>query len=104
METPHEIAAELAEIIKSTPSFLRDRMARAYERVNTTGQQQAVLDALPDFGVTAGQALTLYATMQGTLNGLGMGDGLAPADLTVFVPQQDGTVLYVAPPAPEPAP
>jgi len=104
MKTPHTTAANIAEIIASVPPFLVAQMAEAYELVNTPGQQQAILDAMPDFGVTPTQALTLYATMQTALASIGLAGNLAAPDLTVFVPQQDGSVLYVAPPEPEPQP
>ena len=77
-------------------------MARAYTLVNSPDQQQAILDAMPDFGITPTQALTLYETMKVALASIGLAGNLPSADLTVFVPQPDGSVLYVAPPAPEP--
>ena len=99
MKTPHTNAADIAQIISSVPPFLVAQMSRAYDLVNTEGQQQAILNALPDFDVTPAQALTLYATMQGALASIGLAGNLAAPDLTVFVPQQDGSVLYVAPDA-----
>jgi hypothetical protein len=102
MDTPHTTAATIAEIIASVPAFVVSQMARAYALVNSPDQQQAILDAMPDFGVTPVQALTLYATMHSALTSIGLAGNLPSADLTVFVPQPDGSVLYVAPPAPEP--
>ena len=103
MTTPHTTAATIAEIISSVPNFVVSQMSRAYELVNTPDQQQAILDAMPDFGVTPAQALTLYATMQTALASIGLAGNLPAADLT-FQPQPDGSVLYVAPPEPEPNP
>lgn len=102
MDTPHTTAATIAEIIASVPAFVVSQMARAYALVNTPDQQQAILDAMPDFGITPTQALTLYETMKVALSSIGLAGNLPSADLTVFVPQPDGSVLYVAPPAPEP--
>ena len=102
MDTPHTTAATIAEIITNSPLFVVSQMARTYALVNTPNQQQAILDAMPDFGVTPVQALTLYATMHSALASIGLAGNLPSADLTVFVPQPDGSVLYVAPPAPEP--
>ena len=102
MITPHTTAATIAEIISSVPAFVVSQMARAYELANTPDQQQAILDAMPDFGVTPTQALTLYATMQTALASIGLAGNLPAADLTIFQPQPDGSVLYVAPPTPEP--
>ena len=102
MNTPHTTAAAIAEIIASVPAFVVSQMARAYALVNTPNHQQAILDAMPDFGITPTQALTLYETMKVALASIGLAGNLPSADLTVFVPQPDGSVLYVAPPAPEP--
>jgi len=104
MDTPHKTAATIAEIIASVPAFVVSQMARAYALVNTPDHQQAILDAMPDFGVTPAQALTLYATMHNAFSSIGLAGNLPEADLTIFVPQKDGSVLYVAPPAPAPEP
>ena len=55
---------------------------------------------MPDFGVTPAQALTLYVTMQTALSSIGLTGNLSAADLTIFQPQPDGSILYVAPPEP----
>jgi hypothetical protein len=104
MSTPHTNAAVITEIISSVPPFLVAQMGRAYEIVNTPGQQQDILDAMPDFGVTPAQALTLYVTIHNALTSIGLAGKLPTPDLTAFVPQPDGSVLYVAPPEPEPEP
>jgi len=104
MTTPHTTAATIAEIISSVPAFVVSQMARAYRLANTPDQQQAILDAMPDFGVAPTQALTLYATMQTALASIGLAGNLPAADLSIFQPQPDGSVLYVAPPEPEPEP
>ena len=102
MTTPHTTAATIAEIISSVPAFVVSQMARAYSLANTPDQQQTILDAMPDFGVTPTQALTLYVTMQTALASIGLAGNLPAADLTIFQPQPDGSVLYVAPSEPEP--
>jgi hypothetical protein len=104
MTTPHTTAATIAEIISSVPAFVVSQMSRAYALANTPDQQQAILDAMPDFGVTPAQALTLYVTMQTALASIGLAGNLPAADLSVFQPQPDGSILYVAPPEPEPTP
>ena len=104
MTTPHTTAATIAEIISSVPAFVVLQMSRAYSLANTPDQQQAILDAMPDFGVTPVQALTLYATMQTALGSIGLAGNLPVANLTIFQPQPDGSILYVAPPEPEPTP
>jgi len=104
MTTPHTTAATIAEIISSVPAFVVSQMSRAYALANTPDQQQVILDAMPDFGVTPTQALTLYVTMQTALASIGLAGNLPAADLTIFQPQPDGSILYVAPPEPEPEP
>jgi hypothetical protein len=104
MTTPHTTAATIAEIISSVPAFVVSQMSRAYALANTPDQQQAILDAMPDFGVTPTQALTLYVTMQTALASIGLAGNLPAADMTIFQPQPDGSILYVAPPEPEPTP
>jgi hypothetical protein len=104
MTTPHTTAATIAEIISSVPAFVVSQMSRAYALANTPDQQQDILDAMPDFGVTPAQALTLYVTMQTALASIGLAGNLPVADLSIFQPQPDGSVLYVAPPSPEPEP
>ncbi len=104
MTTPHTTAATIAEIISSVPNFVVSQMSRAYSLANTPDQQQAILDAMPDFGVTPAEALTLYVTMQTALASIGLAGNLPAADLTVFQSQPDGSILYVALPEPEPTP
>jgi hypothetical protein len=104
MKTPHTNAAVIAEIISSVPPFIVSQMARAYELVNTPGQEQSILDAMPDFGVRPAEALTLYATIQAALQSIGLAGNLTAPDFEVFSPNEDGTVTYTAPPQPEPDP
>ena len=104
MRTPHAIAAQLAQNINSVVPFLRAMAQESFALANTPGSQQAIMDALPDFGITADEALTVYVAIHGSLVSLGHAEGLSAPDYAVFVPQEDGTVLYVAPPEPEPEP
>jgi hypothetical protein len=103
MKTPHANAAQIAEIIQSVPPFLLAQMGQAYSLVNTDGQQQEILDALPDFGVAPAQALALYATMHAALSSLGLSGNLLAPNLEIFQAQPDGSVQFV-PPSPEPEP
>lgn len=103
--TPHQIAAEIAQINNETVSFLRAQAKRAYALVNTPGQQQEILDAFPAIGLVPAQAVAAYAAFQAALAAVGAADGIPAPDLTIFQPQLDGSVLYVAPPPPlEPEP
>jgi hypothetical protein len=93
------IAAQIDSINGESISFLRAQMQRAYSLANTAGEQQAILDV---FGENATQAIGIYATLRTALNTLGQAEGLPDADFSIFQPQPDGSVLYVAPPTPEP--
>lgn len=94
---PTAIAAEIDGIHRETISFLRAQARRSYDLANTAGMQQEVMNALGD---KATAAVGVYAAIYQLLTTLGHNEGLSAPDLTVFQPQQDGTVLYVAPPPP----
>lgn len=111
--TPHQLAAELAQIISEAPPHLVSRMARAYQLVNTPGMEQAVLDALPAFGVVPARAVQTYAVLRGALESLGLAGDLPAADTDKFTANADGSVtvtlpepvaLPIAPPEPDPEP
>ena len=93
-------AAAIDEINSQTISFLQAQAQRAYDLVNADGDQQATLDAL---GSNAVEAITVYATIHGALASIGKVGSLPTPDYSIYVPNPDGTVTYVAPPEP-PAP
>ena len=95
--TAQRIAAKIDSINSESISFLRAQMQRAYDLANTQGEQQAIMDA---FGVNAVQAIGVYSVMRGALDAIGAASGLPIADIEVFQPQIDGSVVYVAPPEP----
>lgn len=97
MKTPHQIAAEVAQINQETVSFLRSQARRAFALANTPGQQQEILDAFPALGLHAANALATYAAFHGALAVIGRDDAVPVPDFETFQPQADGTVLYVAP-------
>lgn len=100
--TNHQLAAQVDEINRETISYLRAQAARAYNLVNTPGRQQGILNAFPDLGLVPVRALQTYGAFQGALAAIGAAEGLAAPNLSVFQPQKDGAVLYVAPPEAEP--
>jgi hypothetical protein len=104
MNTPHTIAAKLSQNIESVVPFLRAMAKNSYDLANTPNRQQAIMDALPDFGVSAAEALTVYGTIYGALASLNKADGLTAPNLEIFQPQPDGTVLYVPRAEPDPEP
>jgi hypothetical protein len=60
--------------------------------------EQAIMDV---FGTGATAALTKYGTLHAAISALNPATSVPVPDLTVFQPQPDGTVLFVAPPEPE---
>ena len=93
-----KLANEIDSINTESISFLKSMMSNAYAKANTAGEQQAVMDV---FGSNAVNALTVYSTFYAALSTLGEAAGLAVPDLTIFQPQPDGSVLFVAPPEPD---
>jgi hypothetical protein len=96
-----KLANEIDAINTEAISFIKAMMSNAFAKANTADEQQAIMDV---FGTNAVNALTVYATFYSAISTLGQADGLAAPDFTLFQPQPDGTVIFVAPPEPEPAP
>ena len=65
-----------------------------YAKVNTPGLQQEILNA---FASNAVKAVSDYAAMFQAVSAINPNTTAPAPVLTVFVPQPDGTVLYVAP-------
>jgi hypothetical protein len=89
-----KIAQEIDAINNETIHFIKAVMKNSFNKANTENEQQAIMDV---FGSNAVNALTVYSTFYSALAALGQADGLAAPDFTVFSPQPDGTVIYVAP-------
>lgn len=91
------IAREIEGITSETISFVSSQLNRIYQLANTQGEQAAIFEA---FGTNGTAALQAYVVFQTALNAVGSS---APTpDQSAFQPQPDGSVLYVAPPEPEP--
>ena len=90
-----EIDASQNELLNHVQAMLKN----IHAKVNTDGEQQAILDA---FGANGVKALTSYAAMFQAVSAINPATAIPAPDLTVFQPQPDGTVLFVAPPEPEP--
>jgi len=99
---PKTTAQIIAEQIDSTQNELLNHVESVLRNIhaaaNTDGEQQAILDV---FGTGAIAALTKYGTLHAAISALNPATSVPVPDLTVFQPQSDGTVLFVAPPAPE---
>lgn len=92
----------IAEKIDSTQSELQNHVESVLRNIhaaaNTEGEQQAILDV---FGTGATAALTKYATLHSAIFALNPSTTVPVADMNIFQPQPDGTVLFVAPESPE---
>lgn len=92
------IAEEIDEMQSELLRHVQFTLANIHAKVNTAGEQQAILDT---FGTSGVKALTAYAAMFQAVAAINPATSIPEPDLTVFQPQQDGTVKYVAPPEPE---
>jgi hypothetical protein len=90
-----EIDAMQSELIKHNEAILKIIHAKA----NTDSEQQNILDV---FGTGAVSAMTRYSTMRSAIAALEPATTVPAPDLSVFVPNLNGTITYVAPPEPEP--
>jgi len=98
-KTTAQIKAEKMDALQSElQNHVESILSLIYAEANTEGEQQAILDV---FGTGATAALTKYATLHAAISALNPATSVPVPDLTVFQPQSDGTVLFVAPPAPE---
>jgi hypothetical protein len=101
-KTTAQIKAEKIDALQSElQHHVESILSLIYAESNTEGEQQAIMDV---FGTGASSALAKYATLHAAIYALNPATSLPVPNLTVFQPQQDGTVNYVAPPIPEPAP
>ena len=101
-KTTAQIKAEKIDALQSElQSHVESILSLIYAEANTDGEQQAILDV---FGAGATAALTKYGTLHAAISELNPATSVPVPDLTVFQPQPDGTVLFVAVPeeAPEP--
>jgi len=90
-------AAAINTINREIVTFVRHQLASCFNLV--MANPQSVLNAM---GSNASTALTRYATMYAALAAIGEADGLTAPNFEVFQPQEDGTVIFVAPAEPEP--
>lgn len=98
-KTTAQIKAEKMDALQSElQNHVESILSLIYAEANTEGEQQAILDV---FGTGATAALTKYATLHAAIYALNPSTSVPVPDMSVFQPQSDGTVLFVAPPAPE---
>ena len=83
-------AAEIEQITADTISFVEARLKQLHELAGNP----AVLDV---FGKNAVRALTAYSAFHTALTIAKLDHNAPPFDLSVYQPQPDGSVLFVAP-------
>jgi len=86
----HEIDAAQQELLKHVEAML----STIYSKVNTAGEQQAILDA---FGANAASAISAYVAMFQAVSAINPATSVPVPDLAIFQPQPDGSVLFVPP-------
>lgn len=87
-------ATELANHVQSVLTAMHAAVSQSLD-------VQSVLDA---YGTSAAKVLADYAALYQAVKAINPETKVPAPDLTVFVPNQDGTVTYAAPPKPEPEP
>lgn len=88
-------ALEIQQCIDEIVGLVGRRLPRIYQIVNTPGKQQAILDRIGQDLPTA-SSLQVYVAFQAAME-LAAPGKVPAANLEVFVPQENGSVLYVAP-------
>lgn len=82
-----EIDAAQQELLNHVEAML----STIYSKVNTAGEQQAILDA---FGANAASAITAYVAMYQAVAAINPATIVPVPDLAMFQPQPDGTVNF----------
>lgn len=85
-----DIDAAQQELLNHVEAML----STIYSKVNTAGEQQAILDA---FGANAASAITAYVAMYQAVAAINPATSVPVPDLAMFQPQPDGSVIYSQP-------
>ena len=86
-----EIDASQQELLKHVEAML----STIFSKVNTAGEQQAILDA---FGTNAASAISAYVAMYQAIAAINPSTSVPAPDLATFQPQADGSVIYASQP------
>lgn len=92
-------AEEVQRLITELAEFSTATLQRIHALVNSRGMEQEILD---HFGSKGTEALTAYGAMREVMELVAPGK-VPVADPAVFVPREDGSVLFVPPADPGPA-
>jgi hypothetical protein len=96
-EKAERIAARAQELASHVESTLK----AMFGAITQDSDPQAILDV---FGTNAAKVLADYAAMQQAVASINPNSSVLAPDAAMFAPNQDGTVVYTAPPEPEPEP
>lgn len=91
---PQRIADEIDSAQQELLAHVEATLTTIYSKVNTAGEQQAILDA---FGSNAASAISAYAAMFQAVAAINPATSVPAPDLAIFQPQADGSVLFVSP-------
>jgi hypothetical protein len=88
------IAEEIDAAQQELLAHVEAMLSTIFAKVNTAGEQQAILDA---FGANAASAITAYVAMFQAVATINPATSVPVPDLVMFQPQPDGSVLFVPP-------
>lgn len=88
------IADEIDSAQQELLAHVEATLTTIYAKVNTAGEQQAILDA---FGSNAASAITAYVAMFQAVAAINPSTSVPVPDLAMFQPQPDGTVNFSSP-------
>lgn len=92
--TAQRIADEIDAAQQELLNHVQATLSTIYSKVNTAGEQQAILDA---FGANAASAISAYVAMYEAIAAINPATSVPAPDLAMFQPQPDGSVLFVSP-------
>lgn len=94
LTNPQRIAHEIDAAQQELLAHVEATLSTIYAKVNTSGEQQAILDA---FGTNAASAISAYAAMFQAVATINPSTSVPAPDLAMFQPQADGTVNFSPP-------
>lgn len=94
LTNPQRIAHEIDAAQQELLAHVEATLSTIYSKVNTSGEQQAILDA---FGTNAASAISAYAAMFQAVATINPSTSVPVPDLTIFQPQPDGSVNFSTP-------
>lgn len=96
-----KIADQVDASAKELANHVESMLTMMHGQISNAKDPQAILDA---YGTAASKVLADYAALYQAVKSIKPDTKVPAPDLTVFVPNPDGTVTYIAPPKPKPEP